>query len=90
MAAQIAAGLDGIDRDLDPGEPDALPYQADRRPLPGSLERAVDTLEAEGKVFREAFGDGFVSFIISLKRAEIARFNSFVTDWEHREYFEVY
>ncbi len=90
MAAQITAGLDGIDRNLDPGEPDTMPYEADRRPLPRSLERAVDILEAEGKVFRKAFGDGFISYIITIKRSEIGRFNSYVTDWEHREYFEVY
>lgn len=90
MASQIVAGLDGIDRNLDPGEPDAQPYSADRRPLPKSLEHAVDTLVAEGQVFRDALGSGFVDYIARVKRSEIGRFNAFVTDWEHREYFEVY
>lgn len=90
MASQIVAGLDGIDRDLDPGAPDAKPYEADRTLLPNSLERAVDSLETNGQVFRDAFGTGFVDYLIAIKRCEIGRFNSYVTDWEHREYFEVY
>ena len=40
--------------------------------------------------FREAFGDRFVDYIVHIKRAEIARFLSNVTDWEHREYFEMF
>ena len=38
----------------------------------------------------EAFGDGFVDYLLHIKRAEIARFLSEVTDWEHREYFEIF
>jgi len=90
MAAQLAAGLDGVDRNLDPGPPDAEPYAAERRLLPVSLDRAVDALEADGAVFREAFGDPFVDFIVSIKRHEIGRFQAHVSDWEQREYFEVY
>ena len=84
------AGFDGIDRELDPGAPDINPYEADRRLLPNSLERALDSLEVEGNIFRDAFGEAFVNYILSIKRVEVARYNSFVTDWEHREYFEVY
>ena len=90
MAAQIVAGLDGIDRSLNPGKPDEDPYQADRQLLPASLERAVDALQSNGEVFREAFGSGFVDYIITVKRQELKRYNSTVTDWEQREYFEVY
>ena len=90
MASQIVAGFDGIDRELDPGAPDINPYEADRRLLPNSLERALDSLEVEGNIFRDAFGEAFVNYILSIKRVEVARYNSFVTDWEHREYFEVY
>jgi len=90
MAAQIAAGLDGVDRKVDPGQPDPEPYGADRRPLPTALEQAVDLLEAEGDVFRQAFGSSFVDFLVAIKRHELGRYNSHVSDWEHREYFEVY
>jgi glutamine synthetase len=90
MASQIAAGLDGVDRKLDPGPPDAEPYAADRRLLPTGLEAALDALESEGDVFRKAFGGPFVDFVLSVKRHELGRFQSHVTDWEQREYFEVY
>jgi glutamine synthetase len=90
MATQIVAGLDGVDRQLDPGQPDAEPYAADRRLLPVSLDRAVDALEAEGAVFRAALGDPFVDFVLTVKRHEVGRYNAHVSDWEQREYFEVY
>jgi glutamine synthetase len=90
MAAQLAAGLDGVDRNLDPGQPDAEPYAADRPLLPVSLDRAVDALAADGAVYRKAFGDSFVDFILSIKRHEVGRYQAHVSDWEHREYFELY
>ena len=41
-------------------------------------------------LFRKKFGDQFVDYFIALKNSEIRRFESYVTDWEHREYFEVF
>jgi glutamine synthetase len=90
MASQIVAGLDGVDRKLDPGAPDLEPYAADRRLLPTGLDEAVVALEKEGQVFRDAFGSPFVDFVLSIKRHELGRYKSHVTDWEQREYFEVY
>lgn len=90
MAAQLAAGLDGVDRDLDPGPPDAEPYAADRPMLPSGLDEAVDALESDGAVFRATLGDPFIEYVLMMKRHEIGRFRSHVTDWEQREYFEVY
>lgn len=90
MASQIVAGLDGVDRKLDPGPPDVEPYAADRPLLPGGLDEAVAALDAEGQVFRDAFGSPFVEFLLSIKRHELGRYKAHVTDWEQREYFEVY
>jgi glutamine synthetase len=39
--------------------------------------------------FREAFGDAFVDYYLAIKDAEVARFQSDVSEWEHREYFEL-
>ena len=36
------------------------------------------------------FGQGFIDYYCRIKEAEIARFNLEVTEWEHREYFELY
>jgi glutamine synthetase len=90
MASQIAAGVDGIRRKLDPGPPvgsDA--YVADRPPLPNNLSDAVAEMK-ESKLFRGAFGTEFIDYMARLKEAEWGRFMSAATDWEQREYFEVF
>jgi glutamine synthetase len=86
MASQIAAGLDGIAHATDPGPPAEGAYDGPGRPLPASLMEAVAALRGS-TMFREAFGTRFVDYFAALKEAEIARFLSAVTDWEHREYF---
>jgi len=86
MASQIAAGLDGIASDADPGASADTPYCADAPMLPGSLMEAIAALRGNA-CFREAFGDRFIDYFIRLKEAEIARFLADVTDWEQREYF---
>lgn len=91
MASQIVAGLDGIKTAEHPGPPlDDDPYgQVDRPLLPASLMDAIDALDGS-QLFRAEFGDAFVSHYVGMKRHEIGRFLSHVTDWEHREYFEAY
>ncbi|MGE0518946.1 MAG: glutamine synthetase family protein [Candidatus Binatia bacterium] len=90
MASQIWAGLDGVDRKIDPGAPSDEPYEAtDRVRLPQSLMEAVEALK-QSALFRERLGRTFVDYIVELKQHEIERFLSYVTDWEHREYFEVF
>jgi glutamine synthetase len=90
MAANIAAGLDGIRNNMTP--PDLVeenPYESDSPMLPTSLWEAVEHLEKDA-FFRKEFGDPFIDFIIMVKQSEIGRFLSEVTDWEMREYFEFY
>jgi glutamine synthetase len=89
MASQIASGLDGIARRLDPGPPEVSPYQSDKPKLPASLMDAVAAL-GDSKLYRQRFGETFVDYIIAVKQGEIGRFLHYVTDWEQREYFEVY
>jgi glutamine synthetase len=90
LASQVAAGMDGLRRELDPGEPTETPYQADAAtPLPKSIMEAVAALRAD-TFFAEAFGEGFVDYLLRIKQHEIDRFLEHVTDWEHREYFEMY
>jgi hypothetical protein len=57
----------------------------------------VEELEGEAlaalrvdAVLREGLGGGFVDYFCPLKEAEIARFNLEVSDWEHREYFDLF
>jgi len=90
LGTQIIAGLDGIANAIDPGSPLPDPYAQTQKPLlPNSLNEAVDALSGS-TMFREALGNEFVDHYLSVRRHEIGRFQSYVTDWEHREYFEAF
>jgi glutamine synthetase len=89
MASQILSGLDGVDRKLDPGPSADTPYETSAPLLPKSLRDAVATLR-EDPFFRERLGPEFVDYYAHIKTAEIERFQAEVTDWEHREYFEMF
>jgi len=90
MASQVVAGMDGLERQLDPGAPaGGDPYAADRPALPRNLYEAVAALRAS-KLFRDAFTPTFVDYIALMKESEMDRFMAEVTDWEQREYFDVY
>jgi glutamine synthetase len=101
MAANIAAGLDGMRRELEPPPPvEADPYAAAAPMLPTSLADAVTVLERD-TFFRKVFGDTLIDYLVQMKRAELARHDAAVaenppadgqdvTDWEMREYFEFY
>jgi glutamine synthetase len=89
MASQIAAGLDGIERGLDPGAFHEEPYNVDRPAVPGSLIDSINALQAD-TLYRERFGSAFIDYMLMLKTSEWGRFLAHVTDWEQREYFEVF
>lgn len=90
MGSQIVAGLDGMANRIDPGSPLADPYAQVQKPLmPESLEEAVDALSAS-TMFRAVLGNEFIDHYVSVRRHEIGRFDSHVTEWEHREYFETF
>nr|AIL50155.1 putative glutamine synthetase [Streptomyces aureus] len=89
LASQLAAGLDGVACDLDPGPAADEPYATRAEPLPRSLGEALDALEAD-QALADRLGKDFVAYYASIKRAELARFGQEVTDWEQREYFRVF
>ncbi|HWB45412.1 MAG TPA: glutamine synthetase family protein [Hyphomicrobiaceae bacterium] len=89
MASQILAGLDGIERRLDPGPSADAPYDSKVPFLPKSLGEAVAALRSD-TFFRDRMGTAFIDYLLTIKDAEIARFQAEVTDWEHREYFEAF
>ena len=72
----------------DPGPSADTPYEADAPALPRSLMEALAALRADA-CYQEAFGAFFIDYFCRLKQAEIDRFVSEVTDWEHREYFSL-
>jgi glutamine synthetase len=80
LAAVLAAGMDGIERGLDPGEPTmvdpATLSDEERttrgiRPLPASPDEALDALE-EDEVLIEAFGEPLVRAHVAVARAQAA------------------
>ena len=89
LASQIFAGLDGICQRRNPGKPTDTPYEDDVTRLPQSLIQATSALR-KSEMFRAAMGDQFIDYILTIKEAEISRFLSSVTDWEHREYFSLF
>jgi glutamine synthetase len=89
LASQIIAGLDGIERGLAPPPLADTPYTADATMLPRSLMDAMVALR-ESTMFRRALGDEFVDYILAIKEGEVSRYLTEVTDWEHREYFEIF
>jgi glutamine synthetase len=90
LASNIAAGLDGIRRELTlPPLSGADPYAVDAPKLPASLWEAVEALERDD-FFPGVFGKGFVTFLTWMNRNEVNRFLGEVTDWEMREYFEFF
>jgi len=57
--------------------------------IPVLLTEALEALRKD-KVLRDGFGETFVDYYIRMKEAEVARYNLQVSDWEHREYFDLF
>jgi glutamine synthetase len=90
VASQVLSGLDGFERNLTPPDPTETPYEASGGDLlPRSLGEAVDEFAASS-MYRKALGDPIVDYLTALKRSEWNRFLATVTDWEQREYFELF
>jgi len=89
MASQILSGLDGVDRAIDPGPSADTPYETKASLLPKSLREAVFALH-DDPFFRNAMGAELVDYYVHIKNAEIERFQAEVTEWEQREYFEMF
>ncbi|MGH3778849.1 MAG: glutamine synthetase family protein [Pseudonocardiaceae bacterium] len=88
VAASIAAGLDGIARQL-PLEPPFAgnAYESDRPHIPRTLREAAQ-LFAASELARAAFGDDVVEHYLNAARVELAAFDAAVTDWERFRGFE--
>ena len=98
----LAAGLDGIERRLDPGEPnrdnlyDVPPEELARRGisvLPGNLLDATRNLE-DDQVLRRALGravdEDYLDYYVRVKQREWREYHDQVTDWEVRHYLTLF
>jgi glutamine synthetase len=97
FAAMLAAGLDGIERDLMPPAPvneDVYHFDQvdlDARAigtLPGTLAEALDALEQD-QVIQDALGPEIYDVFMRAKRAEWGEYRIQVTDWELERYLEM-
>jgi glutamine synthetase len=88
LAAMIAAGLHGMDSELEL-EPayDGNAYESDKPRVPATLRDARDAF-AGSAVARAAFGDEVVDHYLNNARVELDAFEAAVTDWERVRGFE--
>src|SRR5918997_7082363 len=98
-----AAGRDGIERELDPGEPttelnlheldDARRAELGVELLPGNLLDATRELE-KCDVLRKALGntgrEDYVDYFVCVKRQEFLEWHDQVSDWEIKRYLQLF
>ncbi|MEJ2569371.1 MAG: type I glutamate--ammonia ligase [Anaerolineales bacterium] len=97
FACMLAAGLDGIERNLECPEPvnnvniyEMSPEELAARnvgQLPGSLGEALDELDKD-EVLKNALGEEAYEAFVRAKRAEWDEFRIKVMDWEVEYYLE--
>ena len=88
LAALIAGGLHGIDRELTLEPPfEGNAYVSDKPHVPTTLREAAD-LFAGSRVAGEAFTDEVVDHYLNNARVELEAFEAAVTDWERFRGFE--
>ena len=86
-AAIIAAGLNGIENNIDPGDRAennnyTNPLPADKiKQLPANLLDALRSLE-NSKIFQESLGESFVTSYLKLKYRQWESYSSYITNWE--------
>ena len=99
MAGIIAAGIDGIERGLDPGDPQIgrnmydTPLEEARREglrfLPQSLSEALDEFERD-EVVQGGLGPELAAEFLRIKRTEWVRYHSDVSRWEVDQYLTLF
>ncbi|HEX5167075.1 MAG TPA: glutamine synthetase family protein [Thermomicrobiales bacterium] len=96
LAALLAAGIDGLDRQLDPGAPVegdighmsiADVERMGGRFLPRTAHDALNAIEADETVMA-ALGPVCGPELLRIKRYELERYDTQVSDWEREVYLE--
>ena len=94
----LAAGLEGIREQLDPGDPNlvnAYTLTPDQRAerglnlLPRTLGEAVDAFAAD-PLSKKVFGDAMFESFVTYKREEWESYHCAVSDWEQARYLEFF
>jgi glutamine synthetase len=89
FAALLAAGLDGIENEADPGpELKGNAYEAaEAEPFPSALREAKELWDSS-KFVKSAFGEAVQKHYSNYARYEQQEFDQVVTDYEKRRMFE--
>jgi len=89
MAVGLIAGLDGIERKIDPGDyyvGDIYTEEPGKfETVPLYLHKAVEELQGD-KVLCDAIGPEIIQNFTTIKLNEVERFRTHVTEWEFNEY----
>jgi glutamine synthetase len=91
FAALIAAGLDGIEQEMELEAPfvgDAY-FGKKLREVPKTLREATETM-AKSKMLRGAFGDDVIDHYVHTAEWEQFEYDRRITDWELKRGFERY
>jgi len=89
FAASLACGLEGIRQKIEP--PPAFKgdaYSAGHLPVVPSTLKDAAAIFNKSAFARRAFGDDVVDHYAHFFECECHAFDSVVTDWERRRYFE--
>jgi len=98
LGGLIAAGLDGVERGLEPPEPvgvDPATLPEEEReargidPLPATQQEALDALEAD-EVLTAALGPVLTDSYLAVRRSEWSTYSLQGADFEHRGHFLKY
>ena len=98
LAVMLRSGLDGIEKELDPGPPvNKNIYKMSHRErrhlrideLPGNLSEALDELE-KSDLMRETLGDHLFDHFVAAKREEWDSYIRHVSPWEVDRYLSTY
>ncbi|HET6318968.1 MAG TPA: type I glutamate--ammonia ligase [Chloroflexota bacterium] len=98
FAAMLAAGLDGIERNLELSRPveenlyhfdDTMIRKQGVRTLPGSLDEALEEFSND-EVIQTALGPHVCEWFMEAKRAEWNEYRTRVTPWELERYLMTY
>ena len=97
-SALIMAGLDGIRKKIDPGDPvhgnvyRLTPEQTRNlkiKPLPSSLKEALDLLKSDHDFLKGVFAKNLIDAYVSIKFEEYEEFAQMPTSWEFFTYSKI-
>jgi len=100
--ALLAAGLDGIEKNTNPGEPNtenlyelslAEVQKRGIKQLPVTLLDAVRHLKDDAVLqdwFGQGVGESYVDYFVATKIAEFNEYHGEVSDWERRKYLTLF